>query len=113
MRSTVGVVKVQAEVGVVCDPLEDVRIAAEETDRSVASRPRSLDGKVLAVIDNGFYRQGSGMDLGDALVERIREVARLADVIYVRKDAVNVPPRPEDWQEVCHRGDVGLTLYGA
>lgn len=113
MTSPVAIVKVRVEVGVVCDPSVGAESGMAEIDRSVAPRPTSLDGKVLAVIDNGFYKQGSGMELGEALVERIREVARLADVIYVRKDAVNVPPWPEDWQEVCRRGDVGLTLYGA
>jgi hypothetical protein len=112
---TVGIpiMHVDEEVGVVCDPLDASASPALDQDRSVAVRPESLAGRVLAVIDNGFYKQSAGLGLGELLVERLRKEADLADVMYVRKDAVNVPPRPEDWDAVCRGAHVGLTLYGA
>jgi hypothetical protein len=106
-------VSVRNEVGVVCDPLAPSTVGRGRTSRSVAPRPESLDGKVLAVIDNGMGKQAPGLGFGEVLVQKLRQLVDLADVIYIRKDAVNVPPRPEDWDEVCRRGDVGLALYGA
>ncbi len=113
MNPLVRPVNVRNEVGVVCDPLAPLPAGDGRAERTVASRPSSLDGKVLAVIDNGMGQQAPGLGFGEVLVRKLKEVADIADVIYVRKDAVNVPPRPEDWMEICRRGDVGLALYGA
>jgi hypothetical protein len=101
-------VSVRDEVGTVLDPLE--RATAEETStaRAVAARPASLDGQVLAVIDNR-----TNIPFRERLVERLRAMFSFEDVIVVVKDTVNVPPRPEDWQQVTKRGTVGLALYGA
>jgi hypothetical protein len=112
MTTRIAPVEVQHEVGAVCDPSDASATGQVERVRTVAPRPGSLDGKVLAVIDNGFGGQ-MGLGVGQAVVRALCHVVDLADVVYIRKDAVNVPPRPEDWNEVCRRADVGLTLYGA
>jgi hypothetical protein len=113
MTFLVPVVNVGDEVGMVCDPLAPSAVTRRRRSLSVAPRPESLDGKVLAVIDNGMGKQAPGLGFGEVLAQKLQQVADIAEVIYVRKDAVNVPPRPEDWDEVCRRGDVGLALYGA
>lgn len=81
---------------------------AADRDRSTAPRPASLNGQVLAVIDNR-----AGRRFVEPLLEVLRSRFDFEDVIYVLKDTVNVPPRREDWQEVVRRGTVGLALYGA
>jgi hypothetical protein len=81
---------------------------ARDRARGTASRPLTLDGTVLAVIDNR-----AGQKFIGPLLEKLRARFAFTDVIYVLKDTVNVPPRPEDWQEVVKRGTVGLALYGA
>jgi hypothetical protein len=113
MTFLVPVVSVRDEVGVVCDPLAPSTVGPRRESRSVAPRPESLNGKVLAVIDNGMGKQAPGLGFGEVLAQKLQRVVDIADVIYIHKDAVNVPPRPEDWDEVCRRGDIGLALYGA
>jgi hypothetical protein len=96
------------EVGAILDPLEGGVESDKAASRTTATRPASLDGQTLAVIDNRTsprFRQ--------RLVERLKAQFAFDDIILVIKDTVNVPPRPEDWQEVIKRGTVGLALYGA
>jgi hypothetical protein len=99
---------IRDEVGTVLDPLERAVGAAAGASRATAPRLASLDGQTLAVIDNG-----AGQRFGERLVERLRAMFDLKDVIFVLKDTVNVPPRPEDWEEVTRRATMGLALYGA
>jgi hypothetical protein len=101
-------VTVRSEVGTILDPLERAASADASAARATARRPASLNGQTLAVIDNG-----AGQRFSERLVERLRAMFDLEDVIVVLKDTVNVPPRPEDWQEITRRGTVGLALYGA
>jgi hypothetical protein len=96
------------EVGTTLDPLEGVEAAGAAASRGTATRPASLDGQTLAVIDNR-----AGGRFRERLVERLASEFSFDDVILVLKDTVNVPPRPEDWEEVTKRGTVGLALYGA
>jgi hypothetical protein len=103
-----GTVNIRQEVGTVLDPLERADAANAAEARQTAPRCSTLDGQTLAVIDNGTNKQ-----LRERLVARLRAEYRLEDVIIVLKDTVNVPPRPEDWQEITKRGTVGLALYGA
>jgi hypothetical protein len=84
------------------------RAASPDRDRSTAPRPSTLDGTVLAVIDNR-----AGRKFVEPLLAKLRARFAFSDVIYVLKDTVNVPPRPEDWREVVKRGTAGLALYGA
>jgi hypothetical protein len=101
-------VGIRNEVGTVLDPIEGAVGAEAGVSRATAPRPASLDGQTLAVIDNG-----AGQSFRDRLVDRLRAMFDLKDVLIVVKDTVNVPPRPEDWEEVKRRGTVGLALYGA
>lgn len=101
-------VVVRDEVGIVLDPLERAVSETAAAARAVATRPASLDGQTLAVVDNRTNPR-----LRERLVERLQSMFSLADVILVVKDTVNVPPRAEDWLEVTKRGTIGLALYGA
>jgi hypothetical protein len=74
----------------------------------LAPRLGSLDGVVLAIIDNGF----NSPNLPDAILRRLRREGDVADVVWVKKDSVSVPARPEDWEEVVNRATAGLALYG-
>src|SRR4051794_32741103 len=76
--------------------------------RGLAPRLTNLDGAVLAVIDNGF----NSPHLPHPILRRLEREAAIADVIWVKKDSVSVPPRPADWEEVVNRATAGLTLYG-
>jgi hypothetical protein len=96
------------EVGTILDPLEENASSGEATLRTIAPRVASLDGQTLAILDNR-----AGTRFRERLVERLKSQFSFSDVILVVKDTVNVPPRPEDWQEVIKRGTVGLALYGA
>lgn len=100
---------VHALGGAVIDPTTTPRRAVTSTSGGMARRVDSLDGKVLALIDN---QMGSAPILAAALVERLTETQQLADVIWVKKPSVSVPPRAEDWAEVTSRADVGIALFG-
>ena len=94
----------------VIDPRSGVASAAQtRTPGSVAARVDSLDGKVVAVIDNGL---GSAQGLAAALIDRLRDQFELEDVIWARKPSVSVPPRPGDWADIVDRADVGIALFG-
>jgi hypothetical protein len=99
---------IREEVGTILDPLEGGAGSGTAVSRATATRPASLDGQTLAVIDNR-----AGARFRERLVQRLAAEFDFNDVIHVIKDTVNVPPRPEDWQEVIKRGTVGLALYGA
>ena len=99
---------IREEVGTILDPLERLSAADSAITLVVADRPTSLDGQTLAVVDNGTNPRFRA-----ELVRRLRSMFDLDDVILVIKDTVNVPPRPEDWNEITKRGTVGLALYGA
>jgi len=76
--------------------------------RGLAPRLASLDGVVLAIVDNGF----NSPNLPTAILRRLQREAEVADVVWVKKDSVSVPARPEDWEEVVNRATAGLALYG-
>jgi len=75
--------------------------------RSAANRSRSLDGAVLAIVDNGF-----NPNFGRAVIDALRASYKLGDVIHVVKDNVSVPPRPADWERIKARATAGIALYG-
>jgi hypothetical protein len=95
---------------VVVDPRSGVIGAAVAAPtKTEAARVDTLDGKVLALIDNGM---GSARVLAGALVDRLRAEYQLTDVILVRKPSVSVPPLAADWAEVVERADVGVSFFG-
>ncbi|HQV57973.1 MAG TPA: hypothetical protein PKV27_08165 [Ilumatobacteraceae bacterium] len=109
MSSTNRLFNVRSEVGVVLDPVGASQPNdAAEIRRGTAGRVATLDGQVLAVIDNNT---NPGLRVG--LVRKLTERFALAEVITVIKDTVNVPPRPQDWQTVTSRATVGLALFGS
>jgi hypothetical protein len=76
--------------------------------RTIAQRKSSLEGGVLALVDNR-----AGTQLAAALEPRLKDHFKLAEVLWVKKDTVNVPPRAGDWAEIKARATAGLALYGA
>jgi hypothetical protein len=74
-----------------------------------AARLNSLEGAVVALIDNGM---GSSSLLKEALVARLKGDYGVGDVIDVRKSSVSVPPRAEDWAAITGRADAGIALFG-
>jgi hypothetical protein len=93
----------------VIDPATPLKRREASQKRGLAPRSASLDGKVLAIVDN---QMGSAPILAEALLARLKETYRLADVIWVKKPSVSVPPRPEDWAKVTSSADAGLALFG-
>jgi len=82
--------------------------AFDEThNRQAAAHQVGLDGSVLAVVDNGF-----NPGFAKRLIERLQARFKLADVIYVLKDNVSVPPRAPDWERIKARATAGIALYG-
>jgi hypothetical protein len=77
------------------------------SDRRAASRDASLDGAVIAVVDNGF-----NPGFAKRLVEVLQARFRLGEVIYVLKDNVSVPPRAPDWDRIKAKATAGIALYG-
>jgi hypothetical protein len=110
-----GPVVVQNESAAVVDPtgsraaLRPLSERAGAASRTLAKRPLSLEGAVLAVIDN----KAGNRQLTGPLVEALRKRITFADVIRIEKDTVNVPPRAKDWAEVAARATAGITLFGA
>jgi hypothetical protein len=101
-------INIRDEVGTVLDPFEGDTQSVTTSSRTIASRPSTLDGQTLALIDNR-----AGPRFREILLQRLQAMFDFREVIHVVKDTVNVPPRPEDWEEVVKRGTVGLALYGA
>ena len=75
---------------------------------ALARRPPTLDGAVLALVDDGFNSPG----LPEAILSRLRARFHLAEVIWAHKDSVSVPPREEDWAAITTRATAGIALYG-
>lgn len=73
-----------------------------------APRLTTLDGAVLAIVDDGFNSPG----LPNAILERLRSQFDIADVIWAHKGSVSVPPLEEDWAQITARATAGLALYG-
>jgi hypothetical protein len=67
-----------------------------------------MNGVVLAIIDNGF----NSPNLPEAILRCLAREAEVADVLWVKKDSVSVPARPDEWEEVVNRATAGLALYG-
>jgi len=82
--------------------------AGAATVHALARRPTTLDGGVLAVVDDGFNSPG----LPEAILSRLLARFDLAEVIWAHKDSVSVPPREEDWAAITARATAGIALYG-
>jgi hypothetical protein len=93
----------------VIDPTTPPKQIAGNDRRGVAPRVDTLDGKVLAIIDN---QMGSSAILATALLDRLNQTYDMKDVIWVKKPSVSVPPRSEDWARVTADADVGIALFG-
>ena len=82
-------------------------LAAAADARESAGRKASLDGAVLAVVDNGF-----NPNFAQTVIDALSSRFRLAEVIHVVKDNVSVPPRHPDWERIKAKATAGIALYG-
>ena len=82
-------------------------IGATANAHATARRGGSLDGAVLAVVDNGF-----NPNFARTVIDALRARFKLGEVIHVVKDNVSVPPRPADWERIKARATAGIALYG-
>lgn len=94
---------------VVVDPKTLTRGELGGTSKGLADRPASLDGKVLGIVDN---KMGSSDLLAAALIKGLRDRFDIADVIWITKSSVSVPPDPDDWQLITEGADVAIALFG-
>jgi hypothetical protein len=81
----------------------------ETPRRALAPRPRSLDGKVLGVLDNGKWNAGKLLSL---VVEALGKEQRFTEVIRVRKPAFSAPAPGELLDDLGRRCDVAVTAIG-
>ncbi len=77
--------------------------------RALAPRPRTLDGKVLGVLDNGKWNAGKLLSL---VVEVLGKDHRFTEVIRVKKPAFSAPAPPDLLNELAKRCDVVVTAIG-
>lgn len=77
--------------------------------RALARRPRSLDGKVLGVLDNGKWNAGK---LLAGIVEALRKDHGFQEVVLVKKPAFSRPAPPELLDDLARRCDVVVTAIG-
>jgi hypothetical protein len=80
---------------------------AKSNLRPLARRGQTLDHAVLALIDNGFNPR-----FAQAVIDQLCARFNLADVIWVKKRSVSVPPDKGDWERVTARATAGIALYG-
>jgi hypothetical protein len=99
-------VHVNPERFLALDPTSGV-LDTKTNVRPLARRGESLDHAVLALIDNGFNPR-----FAQAVIDQLCARFRLADVIWVKKRNVSVPPDRDDWERVTARATAGVALYG-
>ena len=109
MTTTVHAHPTQHATLTVVDPTTCPQPAFADRSRRFAPRVDSLRGKVVAVIDN---QMGSAPTFAAAIAERLQRDLDVAEVIWVKKPSVSVPPLPEDWQTIIDRADAGIALFG-
>ncbi len=80
---------------------------ADTKNQVLAPRPTALDGKTLAIVDNG--KEGANIFLG-RVQQRLKERFKFADVIYVRKNRSGMPCSNID--EVAKKADIVVTGLG-
>ncbi|MBW2424530.1 MAG: hypothetical protein JRG86_09785 [Deltaproteobacteria bacterium] len=78
-------------------------------ERVLASRPRSLDGQVVAFVTNGL---GRSEDFMNALGDEIARLTQPTGAIHVLKSSVSVAPEPADWARLTSEASVAITGFG-
>ena len=79
------------------------------SDQTLAPRPTTLDGAVVAVVANGL---GEGERFLGYLVEELAASDDVIGVVKVRKSSVSVPPEPSDWERITSEATVAITGFG-
>ncbi len=78
-------------------------------DRSLRSRPASLDGQVIALVANGL---GRGEPFLAALYRELEGQVDFAGAVRVLKSSVSVPPEPADWARITSEASAAITGFG-
>ena len=89
--------------------LVDPTLASAPGTIPIASRPLSLDGLTLGLIDNG---KTHGKEILERVAERLGSRHRLAGTRYLRKRRVNVPPDPGDVEAFAEECGAILAAIG-
>ena len=77
--------------------------------RTLASRPKNLDGQVIGLVTNGLGRSEAFMS---ALSEELAKVSRPSGVLHVVKNSVSIAPEPVDWARLTSEVSVAITGFG-
>jgi hypothetical protein len=87
----------------------DPRGIIEATPLPLAPRPRDLDGRRLAVLDNTKWNAGK---LLRRVSERLAARFAFAEVSYYRKESFSKVAAAELLAEIAARNDVAVTAIG-
>ena len=79
------------------------------TGRALATRPSSLDGRVVALVTNGLGRSEAFMT---ALADEIGRRARPSGFLHVVKNSVSIAPERADWARLTSEASVAITGFG-
>ncbi len=77
--------------------------------RTLAARPKNLDGQVIGLVTNGLGRSEAFMS---ALSEELAKISRPGGVLHVVKNSVSIAPEPVDWARLTSEVSVAITGFG-
>lgn len=77
--------------------------------RTLAGRPKNLDGQVIGLVTNGLGRSEAFMS---ALSEELAKISRPSGVLHVVKNSVSIAPEPIDWARLTSEASVAITGFG-
>lgn len=79
------------------------------TGRTLAARPKTLDGQVIGLVTNGL---GRSQDFMQALSEELAQLARPGGFLHVVKNSVSIAPERADWARLTSEASVAITGFG-
>ena len=77
--------------------------------RTLAGRPKNLDGQVIGLVTNGLGRSEAFMS---ALSEELAKVCLPSGFLHVVKNSVSIAPEPVDWARLTSEASVAITGFG-
>lgn len=79
------------------------------TGRSLAVRPKTMDGQVIGLVTNGL---GRSQEFMTALSEEISKLVRPGGFLHVVKNSVSIAPERADWARLTSEASVAITGFG-
>lgn len=77
--------------------------------RSLAARPKTMDGQVIGLVTNGL---GRSQEFMTALSEEISNLARPGGFLHIVKNSVSIAPERADWARLTSEASVAITGFG-